>query len=69
MNAAVTTRVLNGEEGPHLDTVLLNAGLALLAAGRVATIEAGIERAREVVQSGKTAQLLQAAKQPVEVSI
>lgn len=69
VNAAVTTRVLNGEEGPHLDTVLLNAGLALLAAGRVATIEAGIERAREVVQSGKAAQLLQAAKQPVEVSI
>ena len=44
--------VLGGEPGPKLDMVLLNAGTALMAAGRAADIGGGIELAREAVRSG-----------------
>ena len=44
--------VLGGEVGPKLDMVLLNAGAALMAAGRAADIKSGIEVAQEIVASG-----------------
>ncbi|WP_041278539.1 anthranilate phosphoribosyltransferase [Desulfotalea psychrophila] len=44
--------VLAGEKGARLDMVLLNAGAALLAAGRVETIVEGVVMARDVVESG-----------------
>jgi anthranilate phosphoribosyltransferase len=44
--------ILAGEQGPRLDMVLLNAGAALMVAGRVADLAAGVELAREVVLSG-----------------
>ena len=51
--AAVQLRlVLGGEAGPCLDMVLLNAGAALMAAGRTADLAAGVALAREVVASG-----------------
>jgi anthranilate phosphoribosyltransferase len=47
--------VVNGTPGAKLDMVLLNAGAALMAAGRAETLRAGIELAREVVTSGAAA--------------
>jgi anthranilate phosphoribosyltransferase len=44
--------VLGGEAGAKLDMVLLNAGTALMAAGRADTIPAGIALARELIGSG-----------------
>jgi len=44
--------VLGGEPGAKLDMVLLNAGTALMAAGKADTISQGIVLAREVVRSG-----------------
>ncbi len=44
--------VLQGDPGAKLDMVLLNAGAALLAAGKADTIQAGITQARELIQSG-----------------
>jgi anthranilate phosphoribosyltransferase len=44
--------VLRGEAGARLDMVLLNAGAAFLAAGRVADLASGIDYARELVHSG-----------------
>ena len=44
--------VLAGEPGAARDTVLLNAGAALYAAGVAATIQAGIDRAREAIDTG-----------------
>lgn len=44
--------VLSGAAGPCLDMVLLNAGAALLAAGRSDDLASGVALAREVVASG-----------------
>jgi anthranilate phosphoribosyltransferase len=44
--------VLQGIPGPRLDMVLLNAGAALLAADKSQDLKAGVELAREVIDSG-----------------
>ncbi len=44
--------VLANEPGPSLDIVLLNAGAALYAAGRVGSITDGIAQARQAIASG-----------------
>jgi len=44
--------VLRGESGAKLDMVLLNAGAALLAAGKVEDIKSGVNMAREIIASG-----------------
>ena len=44
--------VLDGQTGPARDIVLLNAGAALYAADVAASIADGIERARQVIDSG-----------------
>jgi anthranilate phosphoribosyltransferase len=51
-NAAVVRAVLSGDPGPARDVVLLNAGAAILAAGAAHDLAAGVERAREVIDSG-----------------
>ncbi|GAB4075108.1 anthranilate phosphoribosyltransferase [Barrientosiimonas marina] len=51
-NARILRDVLNGTPGPHLDTVLLNAGLALYANGAAPSISKGIEMANESIHSG-----------------
>ncbi len=62
-NAEVVRRLLAGEQGPVRDAVLLNAGAALAVydAAPVPVEEAlasGIERAREAIDSGAAAALL-----------
>lgn len=58
--AALQVReVLSGEEGPKLDMVLLNAGGALYAAGRVASIQAGVDLARDIIRSGAATEKLE----------
>lgn len=53
-NAAILRGVLNGEiQGAKRDVVVLNAGAAILAAGKVDSIEAGIAMAKDVIDSGK----------------
>ena len=44
--------ILGGETGPKLDMVLLNAGAALMAAGKAVDLAGGVGLAREVVRSG-----------------
>ncbi|WP_448872554.1 anthranilate phosphoribosyltransferase [Desulfobulbus propionicus] len=51
-SAAQVRSVLSGEPGAKLDMVLLNAGTALMAAGKADSIIAGIALAREVIASG-----------------
>jgi anthranilate phosphoribosyltransferase len=51
-SAAQVRSVLGGEPGAKLDMVLLNAGTALMAAGKADSIVTGIALAREVVTSG-----------------
>lgn len=53
-NIAITQAVLQGEEqGAPRDIVLLNSAAALLAANQVDTLQAGLELARESLNSGK----------------
>src|SRR5690625_4551961 len=51
-NAKILLSVLNNEPSPYLDTVLLNAGIAFFANGKVITIKDGIELAKESIASG-----------------
>ena len=44
--------VLGGKPGAKTDMVLLNAGAALMAGGRAATLRQGVDLAREVIASG-----------------
>ncbi len=58
-NARITMRILEGEEGPRADTVLLNSGLALYAAGKADSIEDGVAFARESLASGSAKKALE----------
>lgn len=51
-NAAILQAVLTGEKGPHRDVVLLNAGLGIFANGKASTVQEGVERAKESIDSG-----------------
>jgi anthranilate phosphoribosyltransferase len=51
-NALTMRDLLGGAGGPVRDVVLLNSGAALLIAGQVASIEAGIELAAKTLDSG-----------------
>lgn len=53
-NARVVRQLLSGkEQGPKRDAVLLNAGAALLTAGKARSITEGWELAGEVIDSGQ----------------
>jgi anthranilate phosphoribosyltransferase len=47
------------DQGPHLDTLVLQCGLALVIAGRAQSIAEGIALARAVIDSGKALAWLQ----------
>jgi len=51
-NAMIVRNVLAGAPGPKRDVVLLNAAYALLAAGLVKDVEAGIVKAGSVIDDG-----------------
>jgi anthranilate phosphoribosyltransferase len=57
-NAATVVRVLDGEDGPPRDVVLLNAGAAILVGGGADDLRGGVERAREAIDSGAARTLL-----------
>lgn len=58
VNAAIARRTLSGEPGPVLDSVLLNAGVAIHLYQKI-SIEEGIAAAREAVASGRAKQTLE----------
>ena len=58
-NARLMEGLLAGAGGPLRDVVLLNTGAALLVAGRVTTVEAGIELAAKSLDSGAAQRVLQ----------
>jgi len=61
-NARLLEAVLHGESGARRDVVLLNAGAALLAAGRVEKLEEGLELAALTIDAGLVTQLLDALR-------
>lgn len=55
-NAAILRGVLSGElTGAKRDIVLLNAGAAIMAAGKVGSMAAGIALAQDAIDSGRAA--------------
>jgi anthranilate phosphoribosyltransferase len=51
-NAAIIVGVLRGAPGPARDVVVLNAGAALMVAGVVDSVQAGLVRAAEAIDTG-----------------
>jgi len=59
-NALITRSILEkSAQGPRRNIVLINAGAAILAAGRADSFEEGIEKAGESIDSGAAADKLQ----------
>lgn len=52
-NAAIINSVLNGEEGPRRDVLLINAGAGMFAAGLTPDIASGVRLAAESIDGGK----------------
>lgn len=52
ISASQLRAVLQGEKGARYDMVLLNAGAALMAAGKADNLQSGVDLARETIDSG-----------------
>jgi anthranilate phosphoribosyltransferase len=52
LSAVQVREILGGKPGARLDTVLLNAGAALMAAGKAEDLQGGVELARKSIASG-----------------
>ncbi|MDN4492044.1 anthranilate phosphoribosyltransferase [Ureibacillus aquaedulcis] len=59
-NAIILRDLLSGKQSAYFDAVLLNAGLALFAYGKVSSVIDGVELARESILSGKALAKLEA---------
>jgi anthranilate phosphoribosyltransferase len=57
-NAAIVTRVLEGENGPARNVVILNAAAAIMVGGAASDLAAGMDRAREAIDSGAARDVL-----------
>ena len=57
-NALAVNALLDGHPGAYRDIVLYNSAAALLVAGKVATLRAGVQMAAEAVDSGKARAVL-----------
>ena len=58
-NAEVTRAVLRGEPGTERSLVVLNAGAAIYVGGGADTLEAGVRRAEEAIDSGAAREVLE----------
>jgi anthranilate phosphoribosyltransferase len=58
-NAVIIRRILEGERGPKRDIVALNAGAAIAAGGKAASIKEGIVLAEESIDRGAARQRLE----------
>lgn len=52
ISASQLRSVLQGEKGARYDMVLLNAGAALMAAGKASDLQSGVDLARQTIDSG-----------------
>lgn len=61
-NARIAIGILRGEAGPKRDVVLINSAAALVVAGKSLDFGAGLEMAREAIDSGKAFAKLEEVK-------
>ena len=57
-NATIIKSIMNGNNGPKRDIVLINAAAGILVGGMASNIEEGYEIAKKVVDSGKAKNLM-----------
>jgi anthranilate phosphoribosyltransferase len=71
-NARALRALLHGQPGPYRDIVLLNSAAALIVAGAVGDLPAGVVRAQEAIDSGSALatldRLIAVGHQPKAVS-
>ena len=58
-NAGIARRVLGGGRGPERDLTVLNAGAAVYVGGGASSIEEGVRRAEQAVDSGAALEVLE----------
>jgi len=58
-NGVVMGSILDGEPGPPRDLALINAAAAIFVAGEAADLPAGVDRARESIDSGAAREVLE----------
>ena len=58
-NAAIIRAILGGEEGPRRTVAELNASAALVVAGRASSLMEGLQQARQSIESGSAARVLE----------
>jgi anthranilate phosphoribosyltransferase len=61
-NAAITLSILNGEEGPRRDIVLMNSAAALKVAGKTEDFKTALDIARDAIDSGRALKKLKEVK-------
>jgi anthranilate phosphoribosyltransferase len=59
VNAQIVTKILDGKTGPKRDISVLNAAAAFIAAGLDNDFKTGIDRAADVIDSGKAKRKLE----------
>jgi anthranilate phosphoribosyltransferase len=59
---AMMIDVLNGNQGPHRNITILNAGAAIYVSGITSTLKEGIEKAASVIDQGLALKKLEALK-------
>ncbi len=69
-NATALRGIVSGDvDGPKRDVILANAGAAIYVAGEADTLEAGVDRAREAIDSGAAATKLDALRRGTGESV
>jgi anthranilate phosphoribosyltransferase len=58
-NAAALLHVLDGAKGPHRDVAVMNAGAALVVAGKAKDLMEGVARAQQSLDSGEAGKRLE----------
>jgi anthranilate phosphoribosyltransferase len=67
-NRAIAESILNGDRGAPRDVVLMNAALALVAAGRASGFPEGMVRAVESIDSGRAREKLRQLRELVSAT-
>ncbi|MFH1666257.1 MAG: anthranilate phosphoribosyltransferase [Elusimicrobiota bacterium] len=62
-NTKITIEILSGQKGARRNAVILNAGAALVAAGKAKDIKEGIKLAEKSIDSGKALKKVEELKQ------
>ncbi|MCX7843296.1 MAG: anthranilate phosphoribosyltransferase [Clostridia bacterium] len=63
INAEIINSIFKGEKGPRRDIVVLNAAASLYVGNKAASMREGVEKAEEIIDSGKALEKLNELKE------